>query len=182
MVIMKEKAHTREELKMYQALPLETKIMLTKDRIRAWYNHWQGQVYVSFSGGKDSTVLLHIVREIYPEVEALFIDTGLEYPEIREFVKTFDNVTWVKPKMNFRDVILNYGYPLISKEVSQRIYEYRKNPTGFAASRFDPNSKKSLDSKGRYCLERYIPLRDSDIPISHKCCDVMKKRPSHQFS
>ena len=62
-------------------------------------------VYVSFSGGKDSTVLLHIVREMYPEVEAVFVNTGLEYPEIQQFVKTFDNVTILRPKMRFDEVI-----------------------------------------------------------------------------
>ena len=46
-----------------------------------------GQVYISFSGGKDSTVLLHIARQIYPEIEAVFVNTGLEYPEIQKFVK-----------------------------------------------------------------------------------------------
>ena len=43
-----------------RALPLEAKIVKTQLRIREWYEHWAGNVYVSFSGGKDSTVLLHI--------------------------------------------------------------------------------------------------------------------------
>lgn len=174
--------HTREELKAYQSLPLSVKISLTQDRIRAWYKEFNGQVYVSFSGGKDSTVLLHLVRQLYPDVEAIFIDTGLEYPEIRQFVKTIDNVTWLKPKINFREVILKYGYPIISKEVAQRIYEYRKNPTGFASSRFDVDSVRNKKYNGRYCLARYIPLRDSNIPISHLCCNIMKKNPDKQFA
>lgn len=48
---------------------------------------------MAFSGGKDSTVLLDIARKIYPDIEAVYNDTGLEYPELREFVKTIDNVT-----------------------------------------------------------------------------------------
>ena len=80
----------KEELKLLQNYPLELKVEKTKMRIREWYEHYNGEVYVSFSGGKDSTVLLHIVRSMYPDVEAVFSNTGLEYPEIIKFVKTFD--------------------------------------------------------------------------------------------
>ena len=83
-------------------------------------------VFVSFSGGKDSTVLLDLVREDYPKVEAVFIDTGLEYPQIRDHVKTFDNVTWLKPKMTFKQVIEKYGYPFIGKEVAEAVEGARK--------------------------------------------------------
>ena len=76
-----------EELKLMQNYPLWMKVEKTKQRIREWYEYYNGEVYVSFSGGKDSTVLLHLVRSIYPDVEAVFSDTGLEYPEIKEFVK-----------------------------------------------------------------------------------------------
>ena len=116
--------HTLEELQMRQALPLNLKISLTKSRIRGWVNEYgEDGVYVSFSGGKDSTVLLDIVRQTYPNIPAVFVDTGLEYPEIREFVKTFDNVVWLKPKMNFKQVIEKYGYPFISKEVAQTVHD-----------------------------------------------------------
>ena len=119
--------HTLTDLKQRQALPLEIKIRMTQQRIREWVDEFGVDgVYVSFSGGKDSTVLLHIVREMYPEIPAVFIDTGLEYPEIREFVKTFDNVEWVRPEMNFKQVIINYGYPFISKEVSNCVDGARK--------------------------------------------------------
>ena len=118
---------TLEELKMLQALPLDIKIAKTQARIREWVNHYGVDgVYVSFSGGKDSTVLLDIARKMYPEIEAVFVDTGLEYPEIRKFVKTFDNVTIIRPEMLFVDVIKNYGYPFISKEESERIANAKK--------------------------------------------------------
>lgn len=84
------KVHDTQRLKELQALPLERKVLITQSRILEWYNYWNGQVYISFSGGKDSTVLLHIVRNLFPDVEAVFVDTGLEYPELRAFVKTFD--------------------------------------------------------------------------------------------
>lgn len=116
------------ELSTLQSLPLDVKILKTKLRIKEWAQYWGGyeNTYVSFSGGKDSTVLLDIARQVYPEIDAVFIDTGLEYPEIREFVKTYSNVTWVKPKMNFRKVIDTYGYPFVSKEISEKVYEVKK--------------------------------------------------------
>lgn len=113
---------TKDDLKYKQSLPLDTKVAMTKLRIREWVQEYGTEgVYVAFSGGKDSTVLLHIVRGMYPTIPAVFLDTGLEYPEIREFVKTFNNVEWLKPKMNFRQVIEMYGYPFFSKEVSDVI-------------------------------------------------------------
>ena len=81
-----------------QGLPLEAKITHTKNVIRQWYDYWEGNVYVAFSGGKDSTVLLHIVREVYPDVPAIFSNTGLEYPEVVQFVKKTENVIWTKSK------------------------------------------------------------------------------------
>ena len=67
--------------------------------------------------------MLDLVRNRfgYKNVKAVFVDTGLEYPEIRQFVKTFDNVEWLKPKMNFRQVIQKHGYPFVSKEVSEAV-------------------------------------------------------------
>lgn len=164
-----------------QGWSLDRKIQVTQTRIIEWYEKWEGKVYVSFSGGKDSTVLLDLARRIYPDIEAAFIDTGLEFPEIREFVKTFDHVVWLKPEMNFRKVIETYGYPLISKEIAQKIYEGRRCPNGVCARRFEEDSDYTTKYNGRYSLVRWKWLRDSDIPISHKCCDIMKKKPAKVY-
>ena len=84
---------TIKDLRDLQSQTLERKIAITQTRIIEWYQKWNGKVYISFSGGKDSTVLLDIARKIYPEIEGVFVDTGLEYPEIREFVNTINNIT-----------------------------------------------------------------------------------------
>ena len=93
------------ELKTLQGLSLSDKISRTERLIQEWYEAFNGEVYVSFSGGKDSTVLLDLVRRNYPEVPAVFANTGLEYPEIRAFVKTIENVKWLKPKKTFFEVV-----------------------------------------------------------------------------
>ena len=119
---MAENKHTLSDLYQMQSLSLDSKISMTRRRIQGWVDEFgEDGVYVSFSGGKDSTVLLHLVRQDYPNVKAVFIDTGLEYPEIRQFVRTFSNVDILFPKMNFRQVIEKYGYPFISKEVSETV-------------------------------------------------------------
>ena len=123
--------HDAARLKELQALPLNRKIAITQARIIQWFNFWEGDVYVSFSGGKDSTVLLDLViktiKAIDPtfEVPVVFSNTGLEYPEIQRFAKS-KGATFVTPKMNIVEVIRNYGYPLISKEVSSAIYYARR--------------------------------------------------------
>ena len=123
---MADAVHDAQRLKELQALPLDRKIQISQARIIEWYTRNKGNVVVSFSGGKDSTVLLHLVRSLFPDVPAVFSNTGLEYPEIQRFVRTFPNVTIVTPKMNFSEVISTYGYPLIGKEVAEAIYYARR--------------------------------------------------------
>lgn len=117
------------DLRQRQALPLGAKVLMTQARIREWYNHFDGNVYVSFSGGKDSTVLAHLVHDLYPDVPLVFSNTGLEYPEIQSFARR-KNAVFVRPKMMFSEVISRYGYPIISKEVSAAIYYARHIQNG----------------------------------------------------
>lgn len=169
--------HFPWELAQKQSLTLDIKISMTKMRIQQWYLLYGGDVYVSFSEGKDSTVLLHIARQLYPDIPAVYCDTGLEYPELREFVKTIDNVTWLKPEMNFRKVIENYGYPVVSKETSQKIYEVRHTHS-------EKLRNIRLYGEGHSSskiAERWKFLIDAPFEVSHKCCEVMKKRPFRKY-
>lgn len=162
---------TKDDLRMKQALPLDVKILMTRQRIRECIHRFgEGGVYVSFSGGKDSTVLLHLVREFYPDVEAVFVNTGLEFPEIQKFVKTFENVTILQPKMRFDEVIKKYGYPIISKEQAFRIRKLRhQNLT-------DAYREDQMKRLGKYEGLLYV-----DFEISDQCCDVMKKNPAKDY-
>lgn len=169
--------HTREELKQWQSLPLDVKIEMSKQRIRDWYNYWDGNVYVSFSGGKDSTVLKHLVESIYPDVPSLFVDTGLEYPEIRKFAMSQQNVEVVKPKLTFKEVVEKDGYPVVSKEVAKDIYYARKN------GEKDIHWKKlhGLRETKMFNAVKWQYLEDAPFKISDKCCYHMKKSTAKRY-
>ena len=112
-------------LRQYQSLPLHAKVGMTMSRIIEWHDHFNGDVCISFSGGKDSTVLAHLVHDFYPDVPLVFANTGLEYPEIQSFARKMGAV-FVRPKMSFSEVISQYGYPIISKENAETIYYARR--------------------------------------------------------
>lgn len=168
---------TMQELIELQKLPLYRKIGISQARIAEWYNHWKGQVYIAFSGGKDSTVLLDLVRKLYPDVKAVFSNTGLEFPEIVEFVKTVENVEIIRPKMPFNKVIEKYGYPVISKEQSAYIYEYRNSK-----SQKLKDLRLKGNSKGNFKIsEKWKYLINAPFKISDKCCDILKKKPAEIY-
>ena len=165
------------ELIFLQNLPLDLKIAKSKLRIEEWVRHYGiDGVYVSFSGGKDSTVLLHLVRQLYPDIPAVFVDTGLEYPEIKQFVKEQENITILRPEMSFKQVIETYGYPMISKEQANYLDDIRNSTEKMRIRRIEG------DSKGRFKLsKKYHYLIDAPFKISHRCCNVMKKKPVKKY-
>lgn len=163
---------SRDELKMLQALPLDIKIQKTRLRIREWVDEFgEDGVYVSFSGGKDSTVLLDIVRKDYPDMPVAFVNTGLEYPSVRRFALSRENVMELRPKMNFRDVVIKYGYPIIGKQLCKKITEARRG-SRVALRNFTGEMKNSLFDYSKYSFALNAPFN-----VSEKCCDVMKKKP-----
>lgn len=175
----KEKKFTSEDLKAMQSWDLQHKIQVSKARIIEFVEKFDDKIYVSFSGGKDSTVLLHIVRSVYPNAVAVFIDTGLEYPEVRQFALSRDNVVVVKPEMNFRKVIETYGYPIISKQEAAKIRKLRHSNLSDRYRNYLLNG----DERGKYGMlaKKWQYLIDAPFDISEKCCDIMKKKPAAKF-
>ena len=144
-----------------QAWELNRKILVSLTKILEWCLHWNWMVYVSFSGGKDSTVLLDLVCRVWAahkeehgdaELNIVFVDTGLEYPEIREFVKVYIpwlmkkynikiKLVWLIPELNFRQVITKCGYPVIGKEQADYIHRIRSNKKAFKAFKLGLHKK-----------------------------------------
>ena len=96
---------TPNQLLQLQSLPITAKLEYSKQLVKEWYEYWNGEVAILFSGGKDSTVTMNIVQDLYPEVPALFVDTGMEYPEIYEFISQCKNVKVLIPDFTYEQVI-----------------------------------------------------------------------------
>lgn len=197
--------HEIWELKQMQSLSLKAKINMTCTRIRDWYNYWVGlgeNVYLSWSGGKDSTVLRHIIKTEFPyyNIPCVYVDTGLEYPEIKEFVKKDPDVVILHPEKPFWQVVRDYGYPVISKEVSECVCNARKHLNGGGSTNITENysdlesmpqrvqkvlgilKKRSSPDRSAFNLEKWKPLIDVPFKISSRCCSIMKKNPLHKFN
>lgn len=130
-------------------------------------------IALSFSGGKDSTVLFYIIRNILQyNIPIVYCNTGVEYDSINTFVDSFENIIKVKPKHSFLNIINKYGYPVISKEQSRYIEDI-KNPNICQKLKDKRLSKGnfSISKKWRYLLDQ------DDFKISDKCCYHLKKAP-----
>lgn len=179
---LKEHKMTEEDLVYRQHLPLYLKVAMTKQRIRSFINEFGvSGVYVSFSGGKDSTVLLHIARQMYPDIQAVFLDTWMEYPQIRKFVSEFDNVTTIKPEKSMKQIIDNYGWCFPSKDVADAVQAYRRG-VPWAIKKLNGLDGKGNPSKFRERYKKWLRLAE-ECPekISHYCCLEMKEYPVKKY-
>ena len=174
------------QLKQRQSLALPAKIIFSKERIRQFHDKMDGQDCVSFSGGKDSTVLLHLVRSMYPNVKAVFVNTGLEWPEIVQFVKETENVDIIRPEMTFKQVLDTYGYPVTSKKIAKML-ECLRNPTkenstvrnlyltGIRGDGKKASGSWKLPKKWKFLIK-------APFKISDQCCNIMKKHPFKDYT
>ena len=173
--------HTPEDLKIMQAWPLSRKIRVTQTRIMEWYYRFDGMVNVSISGGKDSAVLLDLARRAFPDIEAVYVNTGLDFPEVRKFAMDTPNTTVLQPKMRFDEVVREYGWCYPSKDVAHTIYYARKG------SKWALDRLKGVDADGtpsKYRKSHYVKwafLLDSPFIISDICCRVMKEYPMEKY-
>lgn len=195
---------TKQDLMNFQAESLDDKIQRTLAKVSEWYTRWNNEVYVSFSGGKDSTVLADICAKwckvVGVPLYLVFVDTGLEYPEVRQQVKTF--AEWlrekygievvldiIRPKMRFDEVIKKHGYPIISKAVANAV-ETTRYKIRFGGNMETVRVQQLLGTyrgtrqdgkRSKFDKTKYKPLLDVDFNLSDRCCAVMKKAPLKEW-
>lgn len=192
---------TNEAARKLMALDALDKEILTYEKLDEWYAAWGGQCYVSFSGGKDSTVLAYQAAQYLSrfrtppwELNLVFVNTGLEYPEIQKFVneyadwlrKEFPRVTVnlvrLRPKMNIRQVVEKYGYSIVSKEVAGYVSDARRNPSGLRMKRLRGEAVRKDGQPSVYNCEKWEYLLYAPFVISSTCCAIMKKSPLKTYA
>lgn len=172
---------TLQELHIREGWTLYQKIDHTVGTIEAFIARTGKVPYVSFSGGKDSTVLLDICRRfVDKDMKAVFCNTGNEYPEIVQFVRRTENVTIIRPEMTVKDVIEKYGFPLISKEQASYIREVNNttNPSVINRRLYGGTAKGEFRGKISNCWQF---LLQAPFDVSEKCCECLKKRPFAKY-
>lgn len=173
---------TIQELRERQSWTFTQKIDHSLGVIDQFISRLDGKVYVGFSGGKDSTVLLDLCRLIKPDIKAVFCNTGNEYPDIVKFVRELKatdgyNIDIIYPKLRPQDIFDRYGFPLISKEVSEKIYY----------SKYHQNSMRAkiamgfMPSKWYVLSDKWKPFINEPFDISNICCKKLKKEPFYLY-
>lgn len=195
-----ETKYTKQDLETMRAWSLQRKIQVTQTRIIEWIGRYDWNVYISFSGGKDSTVLADLTARAYQAfwcpnrkepLHLVFVNTGLEYPEIQKFVKYF--AKWLErqyeipvdlkvltPELTFPEVLTKYGYPVIGKEVAKVIY-YARHGSQWALNRLDGLDKRGKPSKFKERYKKYKFMVEAPFSTLQLCCDVMKKGPAKKY-
>lgn len=172
---------TIQELQARQGWTLSQKIDHTVGAIEAFISHTGKVPYVSFSGGRDSTVLLDIARRFVDrDIRAVYCNTGNEWPEIVRFVRQTENVKIIRPEMTVRQVLDKYGFPLISKEQAKGIREAKYTKSEALLDKRLNGSRNSKYKSGKIsdCWQFLIK---AEFDVSEKCCDCLKKRPFHKY-
>lgn len=190
----------KDSFKSMKYQPYEMKPSFSMVRVYQWWNYWYGEVYISFSGGLDSTVLAYIVCQAYRKykltgkIPLVFADTGTEFPEIREFVKTYTEwlkeqfpeldieLVVIRPKHSFKWVCENKGFPITSKDTAGKI---RKLRHGKLSEKYR-NYLLNGDKRGKFGMlaKKWQYLTDTErmpADISEYCCEALKKEPFKRY-
>lgn len=174
-------------------MDLDTAVTNAMHRLEDLYHETDGKCYIAFSGGKDSTVLLALVKmceEIFtiPEgaIPAVFANTGIELGITVEFVKWvkenwYKNVVIIRPEKSFDWVLKNKGKPIKSKVRSEFLHRYHSGNRSESVMRnlVYGISRSGYPAQKTRLADKDFHMLHDDFPImaSPACCDYMKKKP-----
>lgn len=142
--------------------------------------------YISFSGGKDSTVLHYLIDMALPNnnIPRVYLNTGIEYFDIVKFVKQMQakdgRIVINNSGVNIKKMLEEKGYPFKSKEHAHKMELFQNGSTCEFVKKyldFESNSRYRCPKILRCQLDKNYPLK-----ISDKCCYELKKKPAHKWA
>lgn len=173
---MNESAEARKMfLAQRLAWPLTGKVRHSEGLIREWYDAHEGKVSVSVSG-RDSLALLHLVHSLYPEVPAVYADTGVEFPEVRRFHRERGSII-LRPFKPFHKVVQEDGWPVVSKVQAKWISEARTTKSEVLWNRCVHGIQRDGRKTPYHISKKWLPLISAPFPVSHRCCHWTKTGP-----
>lgn len=139
--------------------------------------------YLSFSGGKDSSVLSALIDIALPnnKIPRVFSDTGIELNMIRDFIlelqKTDDRIVVIEPSVPVKQMLERDGYPFKSKIHSHCVNLFQigsdnKMILGYTGKRPETWHSRTCPKILEYQFTDANKLRISDM-----CCVKMKEEP-----
>lgn len=160
---------------------LQDRLGVIRDTIK---KYGEDKFYLSFSGGKDSTVVHHLLDMAIPgnRIPRVFSNTGIEYNDIVLFVKekakNDDRFIILLPKQNIKQMLERVGYPFKSKEHSTKLGTWQNGSRSKSVMRY------LNDTTGKYhCPDilRYQFTDEFKLKVSPHCCTELKKKPFKQY-
>jgi len=170
-----------------QKWTLDQKIYHLYEVVDNYYHRFNGGVYMSFSGGKDSTVLKYFIDKWlkmagYPPIKYVFNNTTNEHKEILDFVKSFgDEVIHLRPKMTFAQVLEKYGFPMVSKQTARFLSRYRNTKSEQMRQFYKHGTNKDGSQSAFKIAKKWHFLIDAPFNFTDRCCDILKKEPVKRF-
>jgi len=165
--------YTYEQLKDWQSRDLDFKIAWARERIEVALSELK-QPCLAFSAGKDSTVLLHLLREFKKDIIVIYGNTTIEFPECIQFARWIKdawqlNFHEARPEVTFWWVVEEYGWPLLGKTFGVGGVAHKSSREKF----FDDLAVRG-ELEGDYAIQ-------AEVPISSACCTFLKERPSQKL-
>ena len=139
--------------------------------------------YLSFSGGKDSTILHHLLDKALPNnrIPRVFINTGIEYQMIVEFVRQLaskdDRFQIIMPTQNVKQMLEKYGYPFKSKQHAHNLMIYQKSGMTTTVKKYLGVEKGNNIFRCPEKLKYQFTPNGLSFKVSDECCRKMKKEP-----
>lgn len=167
-------------------MELFDRINVIKDTI---IKNGEENFYLSFSGGKDSTILHYLLDKALPnnQIPRVYIDTGIEYIDIRKFVLELASkdkrFIIIKPTKSIKEILEKYGYPFKSKEHSLRIDQFNRGMNSNYIKKYISGYDKNGKPSSFVCPEilKYQFEERGKYNYSNQCYNKLKKEPAHKW-